>query len=256
MQVKTGWLPVLLILSAAMSSGLGLGEAGSDQGTPCMKDAMFVFDASGSMGTTDLTAKKPHIERVKEALRQVLPEIPAQRRMGLIVYGQGAYNQCDSIELKVRPQTNAAATIMAEIEKVTPAGRTPLTHAVELAADALDYRNNPSIVVLLTDGEETCGGRPCEMAKHLLETAVDLTIHVIGYRNALAAGLSATDGARCMAADTGGTYTTVSTVEQLVDAFRKTLTCPMFTQTQSGFSLAFGRPNGTEVTKDPAATIP
>lgn len=46
---------------------------------PCLKDTMLVFDASGSMGTTDFTAKKPHIERVKEALRKVTQEIPPER---------------------------------------------------------------------------------------------------------------------------------------------------------------------------------
>lgn len=149
---------LILVLLPALS---GQAAPGQEQRNECMKDLMFVFDASGSMGTTDFTAKDPHIERVKNAFRRIVSELPPTRRMGLIVYGQGAYNQCDSVELKLRPQTNAGPAMIAEIEKVTPAGRTPLTQAVHDAADVLNYRHNPAVVVLLTDGEETCGGKPC-----------------------------------------------------------------------------------------------
>lgn len=187
---------------------------------------MFIFDASGSMGTTDLTAKEPHIERVKRALHRIVREIPPSRRVGLIIYGEGAYNRCDSIALKVRPQQDAGPTILAEVDKVQPAGRTPLTQSVRNAADVLEYRHNPSVIVLLTDGEETCGGNPCELAETLMSDAADLTIHVIGYRHRDAAGLGAVFGARCLAERSGGLYLSVETEDELVEALRKTLTCP------------------------------
>jgi Ca-activated chloride channel homolog len=193
----------------------------------CTKDLMFVFDASGSMGTTDLTTKEPHIARVKRALHRILPEIPSSRRMGLIIYGEGAYNQCEAIELKVRPQPNAAALIASEVDQVQPAGRTPLTQSVRDAAEVLDFRNNPSVIVLLTDGEETCSGKPCDMADALKAEAADLTIHVIGYRHRDAAGLGAVFGARCLAEETGGFYLSVETEDELTEALRKTLTCPL-----------------------------
>lgn len=187
---------------------------------------MFIFDASGSMGTTDLTAKEPHIERVKRALHRIVREIPPSRRVGLIIYGEGAYNRCDSIALKVRPQQDAGPTIVAEVDKVQPAGRTPLTESIRNAADILEYRHNPSVIVLLTDGEETCGGKPCELAEALMSDAADLTIHVIGYRHRDAAGLGAVFGARCLAERSGGLYLSVETEDELVEALRKTLTCP------------------------------
>lgn len=188
---------------------------------------MFIFDASGSMGTTDLTTNEPHIARVKRALHRILPEMPRSRRMGLIIYGEGAYNQCDSIKLKVRPQLDAGGLIVSEVDRVQPAGRTPLTQSVQEAAKILDYRRNPSVIVLLTDGEETCSGNPCALANALKESAAGLTIHVIGYRHRDAAGLGAVFGARCLAEQTGGLYLPVETEDQLVDALRKTLACPL-----------------------------
>jgi Ca-activated chloride channel homolog len=216
----------LSIACASVAIG-SVAPLADDKKPECTKDLMFVFDASGSMGTSDLTMKEPHIARVQRALHRVLPEISPSRRMGLIVYGEGAYNQCDSIALKVRPQVNAAALIASEVDKVQPAGRTPLTQSVHDAADLLDYRHNPSVIVLLTDGEETCSGKPCEMADALKSSAADLTIHVIGYRHADAAGLGAVFGARCLAEETGGLYLPAESEDQLTEALRKTLTCPL-----------------------------
>ncbi|MEQ1714736.1 MAG: VWA domain-containing protein [Hyphomicrobium sp.] len=202
---------------------------------------MLVFDASGSMGTTDFSAKKPHIARVKDAMRAVIPEIPPERKVGLIVYGQGAYNKCDSIELKLKPERLAGPAIMQEVEKITPAGRTPLTQSVSEAAEVLNYRENPSVIVLLTDGEETCGGKPCDLARQLKASGKDITVHVIGYRNKEAGGLSDTFGASCLASETGGLYLRVETVDQLTDALRKTMTCPLFTEKGSGPSVPLER---------------
>ncbi|HML28078.1 MAG TPA: VWA domain-containing protein [Hyphomicrobium sp.] len=208
---------------------------GADNKTAeCSKDLMLVFDASGSMATTDTARKEPHLERVKRALHRILPEIPSSRRMGLIIYGEGAYNKCDAIELKVRPQLNAGPLIVSEVDKVRPTGRTPLTQSVRDAADVLNYRHNPSVIVLLTDGEETCGGKPCDVAPMLRSEALDLTIHVIGYRHANAAGLGDVFSARCLAAETGGLYLPVESEDELTEALRKTLTCPLTASLPTG----------------------
>jgi Ca-activated chloride channel family protein len=52
---------------------------------------------------------------------------------------------------------NAAARIMEEVNGLRTAGKTPLTDAVAQAADILEFRHKPGVVVVLTDGEETCG---------------------------------------------------------------------------------------------------
>ena len=43
--------------------------------------------------------------------------------------------------------------------------------AVRQAAEVLDYRNKPALIVVLTDGEETCGGAPCDIGKELHDAA-------------------------------------------------------------------------------------
>jgi len=56
---------------------------------------------------------------------------------------------------------------MGEVNGVVPGGQTPLTAAVRGAAEELRFRDKPAVVVLLTDGEETCGGDPCRLARQL-----------------------------------------------------------------------------------------
>ena len=112
-----------------------------------------------------------------------------------------------------------------------PAGETPLTRSVELAAEALTFREKPATVVLFTDGEESCGGDPCAAAERLKASAKDLTVHVIGFRTPVSATLGmGMLQTRCLADATGGTVTTVETEEEIVRALAETLGCPLVTE--------------------------
>jgi Ca-activated chloride channel family protein len=127
---------------------------------------------------------------------------------------------------------NAAQRIMASVNGLNPAGKTPLAEAVQQAADVLDYRTKPGAVIVLTDGEETCGGAPCALGKSLHAEGVDLTVHVIGFqmKNFLWTGEQSILDVKCLAEQTGGLYITAENREQLVEAFEKTLGCPMMSR--------------------------
>ena len=103
---------------------------------------------------------------MRKALAQVLPNAAHLRRIRSITYGPGPLTQCN-VALKLRPQPNAAEPIMEIVESLNPAGKTPLVQAVEKAAEVLDFRTKPGTVIVLTDGEETCGGAPCHLGKML-----------------------------------------------------------------------------------------
>lgn len=195
---------------------------------------MLVFDASGSMGTTDYALKVPRMTRVKQSLAKVVPEVAPFRRLGLIVYGEGAYDDCRSIALHMRPTANAADQLLGIVADINPRGRTPLTESVRQAAEVLDYAEREAVIVLLTDGEETCGGDPCKTASLLKQASRNLTIHVIGYREGQSQQYF---NAQCMAHETGGQYFPVSSDDELIDALRKTLGCPFLTRGPSRLEL-------------------
>ena len=208
-----------------------------DSQAPCTEDAMLVFDASGSMsgngwgyGSENPTAVS-RIDKVRIALAKVLPRITRFRRVGLITYGPGPYQTCN-VQLDLSPAPNAAQRILDAVNGLTPAGQTPLSKAVAQAARVLDYRAKPGVIVVLTDGEETCGGKPCDLGKALRKEGLQLTVHVIGLRvkGITWTGEQAVVETRCLAEETGGLYTTVETEEELTDALEKTLGCPMMTE--------------------------
>jgi hypothetical protein len=85
----------------------------------------------------------------------------------------------------------------------------------------LDFRKT-GIIVLLTDGEETCGRSPCDLGKQLHTAAEQLTVHVIAIR---VKGLSAWTGeqsileTKCLAEQNNGLYIPVETEDDLIAAF-------------------------------------
>ena len=209
-------------------------RAEEDKAAPCRDDAMIVFDASGSMSgnqTLGIPNSQARIDEVRSALEEVLPSVTRLRRVGLISFGPGPWNQCN-VKLNLKPTTDAADLIMKEVDSLVPAGKTPLTTAVEQAAQVLDYRNKPGVVVVVTDGEETCGRSPCDLGKQLHDAALRLTIHVISFRYQAYSwtGEQSIGEARCLAEQNNGFYITVDTEQDLVTALEKTLDCPMISQ--------------------------
>jgi Ca-activated chloride channel family protein len=102
---------------------------------------MYVFDASGSMAVNvnqGIATIIPRIDEVKAALSKVLPGATKFRRVGLITFGPGPYNQCN-VQLNFAPMPDAADSIMSAVDALTPVGKTPLTTAVEQAAEVLSW---------------------------------------------------------------------------------------------------------------------
>ena len=227
------------IIALMLVAGSGAASGADETNKPCVEDAMIVFDASGSMAGSlaeGIGATIRRIDEVRKALAQVLPNAAHFRRIGLITYGPGPHEQCN-VDLKLRPQPNAAKPIMEIVESLNPAGKTPLAQAVEKAAEVLDFKTKPGTVIVLTDGEETCGGAPCDLGKMLAAEGAQLTVHVIGFRMTAfwTAAQSAID-VRCLAEATGGQYIQTNNQEELVEAFQKTLGCPMMSRLAPGMA--------------------
>lgn len=209
---------------------------------------MIVFDASGSMSGngwgygSETAGMVSRIDKVRSQLTQILPSVTRLRRVGLITYGPGQWDQCN-VKLELEPSASAADRIMAAVNALTPAGKTPLSRAVTKAAEALDYRRKPGVIVLLTDGEETCGGSPCATSEKLHAEANQLTINVIGLRvkNYAWMGDQGIIDAKCLAEKNGGQFLPVDTLAGLREALEKTLGCPMVTQAPSSSTIRANR---------------
>ena len=93
-------------------------------------------------------------------------------------------------------QPDASALILKQMDSVSTDGGTPLASAISAAADALDYRSKEAVIVVVTDGDETCGRDPCEVARNLHYNSPNLKVHVIGVDT------GASQTAACIASET------------------------------------------------------
>ncbi len=142
-------LILTLVLAAILAGAVGARAAEDQERSQCNEDAMLVFDASGSMAgnlNQGIATIKPRIDEVRAALAKVLPTITRFRRVGLITYGPGPYQQCN-VRLALKPRPDAAGLIIQEVNALSPAGKTPLTEAVEQAAVVLDYQKKPGLIM-------------------------------------------------------------------------------------------------------------
>ncbi len=204
--------------------------------TQCREPCMLVFDASASMAVNEENTSPPtRIDRVRAALRQVLPTLDASRDVGLVAYGPGRNRDpCSNLEVVFAPKPNGGQDAMAHIDALRPAGRTPLTRAVRQASETFNNADEPSVIVLLTDGEETCGGDPCRLARELRATKPKLTVHVIGYRMQMGYPGRPEPRVACLATTMGGQYATVETTDELRAALEQTLGCSRISHRHGG----------------------
>lgn len=178
------------------------------------ESVMVVFDGSNSMwGQIEGVAK---IEIARDAMGGLLGEWVDERQVGLMAYGHRRRGECGDIEVLVEPGEASRQTILERINDVTPTGKTPLTDAVEQAAIALSYTEQPATVVLISDGLESCERDPCALAQALEQSGVGFTAHVVGF------GLGSDEDVSslsCIAENTGGQYITATNATELGAAF-------------------------------------
>ncbi|WP_232796534.1 vWA domain-containing protein [Roseovarius salinarum] len=226
----------------ALATGWGPPAHRADASPECARDAMLVFDGSASMGEIGHDPSRPtRIEEARAAMRRAMPRITPYRRVGLLVYGPGGADACSGIDLRFAPAPDAAGALIGAIGALAPGGLTPLAASVRAAARTLEYRERPGIVVLVTDGNETCGGRPCALGGALAASARDLTVHVVGFRvvqdpfswnSPEADSYDGQTVAKCLADRTGGLYVSTDTVDELAQALRVTLGCALIGRAQ------------------------
>lgn len=224
---RTATLGLALSLLLFSSSGSAVSDA-PKQPPNCQTDAMLVFDASGSMAGMGF-GEKPvtRIEQVRRALATVLPSVAPVRKLGLITFGPGTRRECDNIQLRLRPAPDAAERILEEVDRLQPYGQTPITKAASEAAEVMNFHTKPAVIVLLTDGEETCGGNLCGLAHKLKSEGAGVTVHVIGYMLSLANAPASGQFVSCLSEATGGLFLSTTTPAELISALRQTLGCPV-----------------------------
>lgn len=180
--------------------------------SPPVASALIVFDASGSMWGQ--IKGKPKIEIAREVVADLVRDLPSDTELGLMAYGHRRKGDCADIELLIPVGKVDRQAFVKTVDGIMPKGMTPITAALELAAESLGYKENKATVILVSDGLETCNADPCVAAKKLEQLGVDFTAHVIAFD----LKPEETEKLRCIADSTGGKFFPASDAASLKDA--------------------------------------
>jgi VWA domain-containing protein len=141
----------------------------------------LILDASGSMLQT-LQGRR-RIDIAKQVLTELVErKLPRGVPLALRVFGHRRPGACDT-ELLVAPrplEPAAVARAVAGIRAVNLA-KTPIAESLRLAAADLASVQGPKLLVLVTDGAETCGGDPQAEIRALAAQGLEVRLNIVGF---------------------------------------------------------------------------
>lgn len=198
----------------------------STESSSKQKNIVILFDSSGSMAEKIEDRRK--IDIAKDSLFRFINSLDKGINLGLIVYGHKGSNRlsdktisCQGIEeiYKIGP-IELETIIKEKLEKFQPTGWTPIANSLEKAREVLEKypaETNDNMIILISDGEETCGGDPVAKAKSLINSNLKIVTNVIGFD----VSDKEEEKLKDIAVNGGGKYFSVDSQEELDNALRE-----------------------------------
>ena len=145
---------------------------------------LFIFDASQSMiGQWNSGTKMDIAKKLFYNLLDSLNNIE-NLELGLRIYGhQKPYppGDCNDTRLEIPFGKYNVARIKSKMETIQPTGTTPIANSLKEAGNDFKYCNNcRNLVILITDGIESCEGNPCEVSLELQKKGIFIKPFIIG----------------------------------------------------------------------------
>ncbi len=140
-----------------------------------------VLDASGSM--LQRLEGKRRIDLAKAAITDLIADgLPDGAGFALRVFGHKEADACRSdLEIPPGPLDRAAASARVAAIEAMNLARTPIAASLEAIAADVAGRDGPLLVILVTDGEETCDGDPAAVIRDLAAKNVDVRVNIVGF---------------------------------------------------------------------------
>ncbi|WP_327112513.1 VWA domain-containing protein [Streptomyces sp. NBC_01341] len=236
------------VLLATLAAGLGtaLPAAADEPPTAASPKVELVLDVSGSMRTRDMDGES-RISAAKQAFNDVLDAVPEEVELGIRTLGADYPGDDRKVGCKDTKQLYPVGPLdrteaKTAVATLAPTGWTPIGPALLGAADDLEGGDSTRRIVLITDGEDTCGPLdPCEVARDIAARGIHLVIDTLG----LVPNAKIRQQLTCIAEATGGTYTAVQNtdelsgrVTQLVDRAAEPVVTPVATEGAASCSAA------------------
>ena len=201
----------------------------------------LVVDTSGSM-------LKPlgglrRIDVAKQVLAGLVrDDVPAGALVALRTFRP--QRSCDTLLVTpLEPLDPASMAASIEALEVPRKAQTPLARAIAAVAGDLEGVVGPRIVVVVSDGKESCKGDPASEVKRLRDQGLDVTLNVVG----LALDKASRKSIAGLAELGGGSYFDAANGESLGAALRAAVSARFEVRDASGVVVGRGTVGGDPV---------
>lgn len=156
-------------------------------------EVIIVVDASGSMGIGGWFGGSSRMDRAKSSIDHVVRGLPDPITIGLI-----EFTNCNNVRRDKFYTSPQRPALLSEVNKLTPQQGTPLAGSIKRAGD-IASQDVESTIVLVTDGDDSCGGDPCAEARAIKARKPKVKINIVDLSDG-----SQNAEMRCVANATGG----------------------------------------------------
>ncbi|MCP5346121.1 MAG: VWA domain-containing protein [Gammaproteobacteria bacterium] len=208
----------------------------------------IILDASGSM--LQRLGNERRIEIAKRTLTELVNEtIPAGTGFVLRVFGHREVDSCRTdLEIPLGPLDQSAATGTIQGINAMNLARTPIGDSIAAARADLADVVGQRVLVVLTDGEETCEGDAASEIEVLRNLGWDIRVNIVGF---------AIDDAELVqtfeswAAAGGGEYFNATNAEDLGAALLRAVATPFEVLDSNNAPVARGLTGGDPLVLPP-----
>jgi len=153
-------------------------------------------------GVQHLLREPKRITAARQATTAVVEQLPKDVSAGLVLV-----ERCPGARSIGFFAPAQRGQLLRRLKGVVPMEGTPLADGISRAGAMLDGVNRESVMLVVSDGEESCNQDPCAVARDLARRKPHLKINVVD--------ILGTGAGNCLAAATGGQVFTASTVSDL-----------------------------------------
>ena len=174
----------LTLARAAIQIGPAKNEPGKVAVTMAAGDKSgaieIILDASGSMLQKLGTERR--IDIAKKTLTKLTSStIPAGTPFAFRVFGREVDSCQTDLDVPVAPLNPAAVGQRIAALVAKNGAKTPIGASLDKAADDLKSDTGEKLIVLVTDGEETCGGDPAAAIERLRKAGIGTRVSIVGF---------------------------------------------------------------------------
>ena len=135
-------------------------------------EVVMIVDASGSM-REPFGGGLSRLEAAKRAADTMIRSLPTDVDVGLV-----DFSACNQVRRDKFYSAAQRGALIGEINNLAPKQGTPLAQAIQRAGNVASD-SAESVLVIVSDGADSCGGDPCAAARALRAQKPNVTINVI-----------------------------------------------------------------------------